>query len=55
VAQETQDDFDVAFAQIKRKRRFRALRDDGALFGLTDEEQAEFDTLRAEFDPEEKG
>lgn len=43
------DDIDIEWERSKRERRWTALKEDGAMFGLTSGEAAEYARLAAEF------
>lgn len=49
VVSDTPDDADDWFARHKRELRWRALEEDGPMFGLVPEEEAELAALRREF------
>lgn len=44
------DLIDAEWAKEKRRRRYEALKDDGAVFGLVPAEEVEFAALRKEFE-----
>jgi hypothetical protein len=45
------DEIEAQFERDRRKRRWEALSEDGAMFGLTPNETLEFERLDREFSP----